>query len=142
MCGLRPPAGVRGARGGLGIQGCWKIKDAGRLESKDAGRGERLEMTIEDWRDEIDRIDDELLRLLNERARLAVRVGELKRLAGLSVFDLVREREVITRVCQSNTGPLAAQGVARIFRRIIRESRRVRAQAIEQQDAQPEGIAR
>ncbi len=36
-------------------------------------------MTIEDWRAEIDAIDDELLRLLNNRASLAVKVGESKR---------------------------------------------------------------
>ena len=39
-------------------------------------------MTIEDWRVEIDKIDGELLRLLNARAELAVRVGESKRVRG------------------------------------------------------------
>jgi chorismate mutase len=85
-------------------------------------------MTIEDWRFEIDVIDGELLRLLNARARLAMRVGESKRDAGLSVCDRGREREVIERACRANPGPLDAEAVARIFRQIIRESRRVQTE--------------
>ncbi|HEY0173602.1 MAG TPA: chorismate mutase, partial [Pyrinomonadaceae bacterium] len=61
-------------------------------------------MTIEDWRVEIDKIDGELLRLLNARAELAVRVGESKRVAGLSVCDRAREREVVERARRDNRG--------------------------------------
>ncbi len=86
-------------------------------------------MTIEDWRVEIDKIDGELLRLLNERARLAVSVGESKRAAGLAVADREREREVIVRACRANTGPLDDGAVARLFRAVIRESRRLQTAA-------------
>ena len=86
-------------------------------------------MTIEDWRVEIDKIDAELLRLLNERARLAVSVGESKRVAGLSVCDREREREVIRRACRDNPGPLDDGAVARLFRAVIRESRRLQTEA-------------
>lgn len=96
-------------------------------------------MSIEMWRAEIDAIDGELLRLLNMRARLAVKVGESKRVAGLSIFDREREREVIGRVCQANVGPLDERAVTRLFRRIICESRRVEACAIEQSGAHTEG---
>lgn len=80
-------------------------------------------MTIEDWRVEIDKIDGELLRLLNARAELAVRVGESKRVAGRSVCDRAREREVIERARNDNRGPLDDAAVARLFRAVIRESR-------------------
>ena len=86
-------------------------------------------MTIEDWRVEIDKIDAELLRLLNERARLAVSVGESKRVAGLSVCDRGREREVVERACRANRGPLDDAAVARLFRAVIRESRRLQTEA-------------
>ena len=86
-------------------------------------------MTIEDWRAEIDKIDDELLRLLNARAELAVRVGESKRVAGLSVCDRGREREVIERARRDNRGPLDGEAVARLFRAVIRESRRLQTLA-------------
>ncbi len=88
-------------------------------------------MSIKDCRTEIDAIDRELLRLLNTRARLAVKVGESKRAAGLSLSDRAREREVIESACSGNTGPLDERAVARLFRCIIRESRLVEALAIE-----------
>ncbi|HEX8771998.1 MAG TPA: chorismate mutase [Pyrinomonadaceae bacterium] len=87
-------------------------------------------MTIEDWRAEINAIDSELLRLLNERARLAVKVGETKKTAGLSVCDREREREVIERASTANEGPLDERAVVKIFRRIIFESKRIEAQAM------------
>ena len=99
-------------------------------------------MTIEDWRAEIDAIDDELLRLLNERARLAIRVGETKRSAGLSVLDGEREREVIARARGANPGPLGADAVERLFRRIIEESRRAESHALEEAAAHAEGMLR
>ena len=88
-------------------------------------------MTIEDWRVEIDKIDGELLRLLNARAELAVRVGESKRVAGLSVCDRAREREVVERARANNRGPLDGGAVARLFRAVIRESRRLQTLAAE-----------
>jgi len=80
-------------------------------------------MSIKDRRAEIDAIDSELLRLLNARASLALRVGETKKSAGLALCDSGREREVIEQVCRANDGPLSERSVARLFRSIIRESR-------------------
>ena len=99
-------------------------------------------MTIEDWRAEIDEIDNELLRLLNVRARLAIRVGESKRSAGLSVLDGAREREVIERARRANAGPLDDRAVERLFRRIIQESRRAEAAALEESGARLEEALR
>src|SRR5215210_4202547 len=87
-------------------------------------------MTIEDWREEINAIDSELLRLLNERARLAVKVGETKMAVGLSVCDHAREREVIERARTANRGPLDERAVVKLFRRIIFESKRTEALAM------------
>ena len=95
-------------------------------------------MTIEDWRVEIDKIDAELLRLLNARAEIAVRVGESKRVAGLSVLNRGREREVVERARRANRGPLDDEAVERLFRAVIRESRRLQTQLA----AQPEEAAR
>ena len=91
-------------------------------------------MTIEDWRVEIDKIDEELLRLLNARAAIAVRVGESKRVAGLSVLNRGREREVIERVRRANRGPLDEEAVERLFRAVIRESRRLQTQLAERHE--------
>jgi chorismate mutase len=90
-----------------------------------------IQMTIEDWRAEIDAIDGELLRLFNARAALAVRVGESKRGAGLPVRDGAREGEVIERARRANAGPLDERAVVKLFRRVIRESRRAEERALE-----------
>jgi len=84
-------------------------------------------MDIEHWRKEIDDIDAELLRLLNMRARLALKVGALKQAADLPCRDPERERNVLQRLQRMNDGPLDALAVGKVFRRTIRESRRVQA---------------
>ena len=84
-------------------------------------------MDIEHWRKEIDDIDAELLRLLNMRARLALKVGFLKQAAHLPYCDPERERIVLQRLQEINDGPLDERAIGRVFRRIIRESRRVQA---------------
>ena len=88
-------------------------------------------MTIEDWRSEINAIDDELLRLLNRRALLAVKVGQSKKLAGTALCDPIREQEVIERASRANQGPLDGKAILELFGCIIRESRRVEARAME-----------
>jgi chorismate mutase len=84
-------------------------------------------MDIEHWRREIDDIDAELLRLLNMRARLALKVGALKQAADIPFLDADRERTVLQRLQEINDGPLDERAVGKVFRRIIRESRRVEA---------------
>lgn len=86
-------------------------------------------MKIEDLRVEIDAIDDELLRLLNRRAQLAIEVGALKLAAGLPLYDPDREQRIVSRLCQTNTGPLDRRAITKLFQRIIQEARRVEAEA-------------
>jgi prephenate dehydratase/chorismate mutase len=82
-------------------------------------------MSIEDWRNRINELDGELLRLLNERARIALKVGESKKEAGVSLCDHTRERDVIERMCQANEGPLDDRAIIELYRAIIHESRRI-----------------
>jgi chorismate mutase len=88
-------------------------------------------MRIEELRAEIDDIDEALIRLLNRRARTAREVGMLKRTAKLPLCDVDRERDVLIKVCHANAGPLHDEAITKLFRRIIRESRRVEAQVVE-----------
>jgi chorismate mutase len=99
-------------------------------------------MKIEDWRAEIDAIDAELVRLLNRRAQLAVEVGKMKRAAGLSIFDPDREHDVLARACRTNVGPLDDQAIIRLFRRIIRESRRVEVRAVKAAESHSHEVLR
>jgi chorismate mutase len=83
----------------------------------------RIQRSIEEWRSSIDDVDSKLLRLLNRRAELALEAGRAKLGAGLPICDGQREREVIDRSCRINAGPLDGTAVAKIFRRIIHETR-------------------
>ncbi len=77
---------------------------------------------IENPRAEIDAIDGEILRLLNRRAEIALRVGAAKSSVDTSLCDPKRESEVLERLSKENSGPFDAQAVENIFQRIIDES--------------------
>ena len=82
-------------------------------------------MTLESLRRDIDAIDDNLLRLLAQRARLALRVGQVKKREGKRVFDPERERLVLRRVVAKHRGPLSPAAIEHIFREIVRQHRRL-----------------
>lgn len=86
-------------------------------------------MSVDDWRSRIDELDGELLQLLNERARIALKVGESKKEAGASLCDHTREREVVERMCGANEGPLDDRAIVELYRAIIHESRRIQSLA-------------
>lgn len=79
---------------------------------------------VNECRGEIDRIDSEILRLLNRRTRIAIEVGRMKREHGAPVHSPERENQVLARVIKQNSGPLAMHAIQQIFRLIIRETRR------------------
>jgi chorismate mutase/prephenate dehydratase len=70
-------------------------------------------------REQIDQLDRQLLALLNQRARLAQAVGEIKKHEGSVVFRPEREAQVIDGLKAVNTGPLKSESVAPIWREIM-----------------------
>jgi chorismate mutase len=82
-------------------------------------------MTIDEIRENIDRLDSELLRIFNERAQLALRIGEIKKGLDLPVYDPAREKRIFERMATLNPGPLDDQAIVRLFERVIDESRRL-----------------
>ena len=68
---------------------------------------------------QIDSLDSQLLTLLNQRAKVAEAVGELKRQEGTPFFRPDRVAQVIARVQADNAGPLQNQHVASIWREIM-----------------------
>lgn len=81
-----------------------------------------MDKTINNPRVEIDAIDGELLRLLNRRAEIALRVGAAKTSVDTSLCDPNREHEVLERLTRENPGPFDERSIANIFQRIIDES--------------------
>lgn len=81
--------------------------------------------TLENWREEINRIDGEILSLLQKRLDVAVEIGRLKRTLGKDIIDPAREQEVLRRLTSKSEGNLSAQAIRAIFSEIISAARSV-----------------
>ena len=94
--------------------------------------------TLDDLRDDIDRVDEVLVRMLNERARIACEIGRLKKQLGVEVYQPEREKQVLAHVRSvAAEGPLGADAIARLFERIIDEARGLERRTV-QEDASEE----
>lgn len=89
-------------------------------------------------REAIDRLDQDLLQLLNRRMELACEVGRIKAAKGLALFDPGREEIVYNRLTKANRGPLTEESLRAIYREIIAASRRL--QCIPKVALKPMGI--
>lgn len=82
-------------------------------------------MTIDEIRTRIDELDRLLLKIFNERADLALQIGEIKKELGLAVYDPAREKRIFEAMQAANPGPLDNGAIVRMFERVIDESRRL-----------------
>ena len=87
------------------------------------------EAELKRLREAIDRVDDVLVKLLNQRAKYAVEIGEIKGVLDLPIYAPEREKQVLQHVESASEGPLEESAVRRLFERIIDESRRVERQS-------------
>jgi chorismate mutase len=76
-------------------------------------------MEIEDWREKIDAIDRELVKLLNERGIAARAIGRLKQQTNLPIYEPNREEIILKNVSEVNAGPLPTRDLHFIFQNII-----------------------
>ena len=86
------------------------------------------ELSVEALRDEIDKIDEVIVRLLDSRARCAYAIGRLKHQLGKPIYEPAREAAVLSHVRKVNEaldGPLDGDAVARLYERIMDEARRI-----------------
>jgi chorismate mutase/prephenate dehydratase len=74
-------------------------------------------------REKIDRIDRQLVTLLNRRAALARKIGEIKKKKGLDVYDPSREDAILAALERENPGPFPPESLTAIFREIFAASR-------------------
>ncbi len=70
-------------------------------------------------RKKIDRIDEQLLSLLNQRLALALEIGGIKRRRGERIYNPKREEEVLERLSALNQGPLRKEDLRKIFKTIM-----------------------
>ncbi len=76
---------------------------------------------LQSQRKEIDKIDDEIVRLLNERARYVIEIGKLKKAtdAQALLHTPAREAEILERLCKLNTGPFPNEALRAVYREIM-----------------------
>lgn len=82
-------------------------------------------MTIEEIRLKINQLDEQLLKIFNERAALALEIGEIKKELNLPIYDPKREKLIFEKMKKENPGPLDDEAIVRMFERVIDESRRL-----------------
>lgn len=79
--------------------------------------------SLKHLRSKIDRLDNGLLKLLNQRGQLVQEVAALKARSGQSVFVPGRERNLLDRLKESNQGPLSSEAVEGVFREVVHACR-------------------
>lgn len=82
---------------------------------------------IGQFREEIDKIDSEMLRMLNRRATCAISIGEIKKKNNLPIHVPEREEQVLQRLISLNEGPVDAQSVRNVFGVIFAQMRALEA---------------
>lgn len=79
---------------------------------------------IQQFRKEIDRIDDEILRLLNERSKSVIEIGKLKKESdsNANLHTPGREAEIVNRLMAQNQGPFPNDAIRPVYREIMSAS--------------------
>lgn len=78
---------------------------------------------LDELRAEIDKIDLQMLSLVNARAALAIEIGRVKDSTGQEVFSPQREDQILDRMARENPGPLPERAVRAMYREIMSGSR-------------------
>lgn len=88
-------------------------------QARVAAAAKKTPAALSSLRKRIDRIDADLIRLLNERSKLVVGVGRIKRKTGIPVYAPHREQQVLERVLKANKGPLPDRTIEGVYRELM-----------------------
>ena len=83
------------------------------------GLAQDEQMQIAALRVKIDEMDEQIVRLISQRAEAASTIGHLKRGAELPVYEPLREQAVFENVRRINPGPLGDAELLHVYERII-----------------------
>lgn len=81
---------------------------------------------IAELRAQLDEIDCRLVKLLNERATIALEIRGLKPEANWGLYDPKREEEIFTNLAKCNDGPLFAENLKEIYEAILHVMKEMR----------------
>ncbi len=94
-----------------------------KTPKKSSGSSVSRAPSLQDLRAKIDRIDHQLVKLMNERAQHALDIGKIKNKSGIAAYAPAREEEVLRRVVSLSEGPLPERSLRAVFRELISGSR-------------------
>ncbi|HEV8660002.1 MAG TPA: chorismate mutase [Thermoanaerobaculia bacterium] len=98
-------------------------------ESRSAVSADAAARELARLRENIDKVDEVLVRLLNQRTKYAIEIGRIKGVLDLPLYSPEREKQVLTNIEQWSEGPLEPAAMRRLFERIIDEARRIEREA-------------
>jgi chorismate mutase len=75
---------------------------------------------LKEYREKINNIDHDIVDLLNERAKVVIKIKKLKKSKDVSLYDAKREEELIENIAKYNKGPLYRDNIIQIFESILR----------------------
>lgn len=86
---------------------------------------------LAECRSRVDEVDLQIVDLLNKRTTIVEEIGRIKKEADLAIYEPGREARVYAQITAHNQGPLSADGLKRIFERIMDEMRRIQKERME-----------
>jgi chorismate mutase len=87
-----------------------------------------MNLQVQRLRDQLDEVDRDMVRALNERARLVQELAILKREVGVPLFDPKREEEILQRIAEENPGPIYDSTMREIFETIMHRIRDIESE--------------
>ncbi|HSK99834.1 MAG TPA: chorismate mutase [Rubrobacteraceae bacterium] len=82
-----------------------------------------MQERVNGLRERVDEVDRELVRALNERARIVQEIVAIKAETGAPIYDPRREEEILRRVVELNDGPIYDSSMRDIFELILHRIR-------------------
>jgi len=79
-------------------------------------------------RKKLDLINEKLLTLVNQRLRISLEIGKVKKEMGKKIYDREREKETLDRLKRKNRGPLKEEDLRKIFATIMKICRQSQIQ--------------
>jgi chorismate mutase len=94
-------------------------------------------MSLEECREKIDSIDEEILLLLDRRSDVVREIAAIKQCAGLPIIDREREAAILRKAAE-RSDPLACRSAKRVFVEILRQSRKLQSDVLNDAALVPE----
>jgi chorismate mutase/prephenate dehydratase len=94
-----------------------------RSTAAESSGGDAPSASLKALRQELDRIDHQILAAISRRGELAHQIGQAKQADSVQVYDAARESTVLQQVVEKNPGPLTADAVRAVFRELISGTR-------------------